>query len=127
MSSTYRLLCVSHDPALIEGEYASSTEAEEALVGGLEGHQQCDMLIGRFSYPLVEVGCPASRHQPATLRCCHGGTEWADADWLRLLAAGYQSSDPGVTATVARLRLPCWPWDRLRRLREELGFVVTGG
>lgn len=126
MSSTYRILCLSHDPALVEGEYASTTEAEAAVAAGVEGHQRCDLLIGRYSYPLVEVGCPASKYQPADLHCCHGGTVWADAHWLLLAAAAYQSSDAEVTAAVARLGRRCWPWERLRRLREELGFTVRG-
>ncbi|MFJ8146036.1 hypothetical protein ACIQ6R_13280 [Streptomyces sp. NPDC096048] len=127
MSSTYRLLCLSHDPAIVEGDYSSSADAEQALAEGIEGHSRCDMLVGRFSYPLVEVGCPSSGDQPAKLRCYHGATVWADAGWLLLLASAYQSTDENVTGTVERLRLHCWPWERLRRLREELGFAAQRG
>ncbi|MEU9640937.1 hypothetical protein [Streptomyces sp. NPDC048188] len=126
MSSTYRILCLSHDPALVEGEYASSTEAEAAVATGVEGHRRCDLLIGRYSYPLVEVGCPASKYQAADLLCCHGEAMWVDAEWLLLLAAAHQSSDEGVTAAVGRFGRHCWQWERLRRLRDELGFTVRG-
>jgi hypothetical protein len=126
VSSTYRLLCVSHDPALLEGEYVSSVEAEAAVAAGVQGHQQCDLLIGRYSYPLVEVGCPASKHQPADLRCRHSKTMWVDSVWLRLLAAAQQSDDEHLTAAAAPFDRGCWAWERLRRLRDELGFTVRG-
>lgn len=122
MSSTYRILCLSHDPATTHGEYRSPNDAQTAIAVGVDGHPNCDLLIGRFSYPLVEAGCPASRHQPAKLRCCHGGTVWADADVLRLLAAGYQSQDEAVRAAMKQFEFRCWSWERLRRLRDELGF-----
>lgn len=124
MSSTYRILCLSHDPATTTGDYRSREAAEAAISHGVDGHPNCDLSIGRYSYPLVEAGCPATKHQPANLRCCHGGTAWVDADWLRLLAAGYQTEDPAVQAAVSELRQHCWSWERLRRLRDELGITV---
>ena len=126
MSSTYYLLCLSHDPALLCGEYPSAIEAESAIAAGVAEHTRCDVAIGRFSGALVEVGCPASRYQPAKLGCRHGDTAMADADWLRLLASAYQSTDEAVVAAVRKSRFFCWPWDRLRRLDEELGFEIRG-
>ncbi|MFI7890864.1 hypothetical protein ACIFUY_06325 [Streptomyces sp. CACIS-1.16CA] len=125
MSRTYRVLCLSHDPAIvIERDWHRPEGAEEAVAAGIDGHPLCDLIIGAFSYPLVEVGCPASRHQPTKLPCCHGGTSWVDRDWLRVLAAGYQTTDPLVEAAVKKAYTTCWPWDRLLRLRDELDFQL---
>jgi hypothetical protein len=123
MSSTYRILCLSHDPATAHGEYNTPVEAEAAIATGLDTHPDCDLMIGRYSYPLVELGCPASRYQPAALPCHHGTTLWTDTDWLLILAAAYQSSDPDMQQAI-RAGHHCLSWERLRRLRQELGFVV---
>lgn len=122
MSSSYYILCLSHDPAIQLADYNRPELAVEAVAAGVDGHPHCDLAIGRYSYPLVEVGCPASRDQPAKLRCCHSGPKWVDTDWLRLLAAGYQTTDPLVEATVKRVSALCWPWRRLQRLHVELGI-----
>ncbi|MFD5697482.1 hypothetical protein [Streptomyces lasiicapitis] len=124
MSSAYRILCLSHDPATAHGEYRTPEDALDAIASTLEGHPNCDLLIGRFSYPLVEAGCPPSKYRPGGSRCVHGGTVWADADVLRLLAAGYQSQDEVVREATRRFEARCWPRERLRRLREELGITV---
>ncbi|MFF9631772.1 hypothetical protein [Streptomyces fradiae] len=122
MSSTYRILCLSHDPATTHGEYPTPEEADAAIAAGLDEHPRCDLAIGRYSYPLVEVGCPTSRHQPAHLRCGHSATVWTDRDWLRLLVAARQSDDERVRAVAASLRRYCWPTERLARLHLELGI-----
>ncbi|MFD3740460.1 hypothetical protein [Streptomyces sp. NPDC058629] len=125
MSSTYRVLCLSHDPAMvIDRDWHRPEGAEEAVAAGIDGHPHCDLIIGAFSYPLVRIGCPTTRHQPAKLPCCHGGTSWVDRDWLRVLAAGYQTTDPLVEAAVKKAHTMCWPWERLLRLREELALQL---
>lgn len=126
MSSTYRILCLSHDPAIVVDtpDWNRPEQAEEAIHAVIAGHEGCDLMIGRYSYPLVELGCPPTRDQPVKLHCCHGSTLWTDKDWLLLLAAAYQSSDPGVLKAVGELRRSCLPWERLRRLRVELGVTV---
>jgi hypothetical protein len=126
VSSIYRVLCLSHDPAIVVTDpgYNRPEQAEEAIRAGVDEHPHCDLLIGRFSYPLVEAGCPASRDRAGGHRCTHGGTVWADADVLRLLAAGYQSQDAGVREATRRFEGWCWSWERLRRLRDELGISV---
>jgi hypothetical protein len=126
MSSTYRILCLSHDPALIieTPDWNRPHQAEEAIHTGIEGHTTCDLAIGRYSYPHVTLGCPATRNQPANLRCCHNATDWTDSDWARLLAAGYQTTDPLVQTAVTQIRGLCWPWERLKRLRLELDLTI---
>lgn len=131
MSSTYYVLCLSHDPAITVNDpgYNRPEEAEAAVRDRPSGHENCDLVIGRYSAPLVALGCPRSADQPehlrpGTLRCYHGGTMWTDVDWLLLLAAAYQSTDPAVREAVEAGRHSCLPWERLRCLRVELGFAV---
>lgn len=133
MSSTYYILCLSHDPAITVNDpgYNSAAEAEAAVRDRPEGtaHSHCDLMIGRYSYPLVELGCPRSADQPdalrpGTLRCYHGGTQWVAKEWLLLAAAAYQSDDPAIREAVERGGHSCVSWERLRRLRVELGITV---
>lgn len=132
MSSTYRILCLSHDPALIieTPDWNRPEQAEQAIQTGIEGHHTCDLMIGRYSYPLVGLGCPRSADRPehlrpGVLRCYHGRTMWTDKDWLLLLTAAYQSSDPAIHEAVKAGSHSCLPWERLRRLRDELGINIT--
>ncbi|MEU5974380.1 hypothetical protein [Streptomyces sp. NPDC047315] len=123
MSSTYRILCLSHDPAItISGSYHQPEDAEDAIRDQIPEHANCDLAIGRYSYPLIELGCPPSKDRPPRL-CTHGSTVWIDSDWLRLLAAAHTSADTTVQQ-AAKHR--CMPWHRLRRLREELDLPRTG-
>ncbi|MFF7335434.1 hypothetical protein [Streptomyces sp. NPDC008150] len=127
MSSTYRILCLSHDPAVATEtpdtpEYHRPEQAEDAIHNGIEGHTTCDLAIGRYSYPLVELGCPPSRDQPADLPCCHGTTIWTDTKWLILLAAAYQSDEPAIQQALSAGHHGCHPWERLQRLRNELNL-----
>lgn len=131
MSSNYSVLCLSHDPAIIVHDpgYNRPEQAEAAIRDGIAGHEQCDLMIGRYSYPLVELGCPRSADQPEhlrpdTLRCYHGGTMWTSKDVLLLLAAAYQSTDPAMREAVDTARFSCLPWERLKRLRVELDITV---
>lgn len=128
MSSTYRILCLSHDPALTFGEYDSPAEAEQAIRDGLDEHPRCDLLIGRFSYPLIEVGCPSSVGRDSAARDrhhIHGGTQWVDVAWLRVLAAVHESGTEQMKALTGDSHLRCWQQDRLSRLRDELNLETT--
>jgi hypothetical protein len=132
VSSTYYILCLSHDPAITVNDpsYNRPEQAEAAIAEGIAGHAGCDLVIGRYSYPLVELGCPSTLGRrtpprPNGITCCHGGTVWVDRDWLWILAAAYQSPDPAMMAAVERgHQRQCLPWERLKRLRNELDFRV---
>lgn len=131
MSSTYRILCLSHDPAIIAvDDFQRPEAAEAAITAGVTDHTSCDLVIGRYSYPLIELGCPAAQGRPKRLRpgvvtCYHGSTEWIDRDWMWILAAAYQSPDPDMRAAIEKgHRQQCLPWERLRRLRAELDITV---
>ena len=131
MSSTYYVLCLSHDPAIIVNDPGSNRpeDAEATIRDRPTGHEHCDLMIGRYSYPLVELGCPTSKDQPealrpGTLRCYHGSTLWTDKGWLLLLAAAYQSTDPAMRGAVNAVDHGCLSWERLRRLRVELGITI---
>jgi hypothetical protein len=127
VSSTYRILCLSHDPAITTGDYSSPEAAAAAITAGVDEHPHCDLLIGRYSAALVEVGCPPSlSKRPGQYRChTHASTEWAGTAWLRILAAVHQSGDDKMRALASDSHLRHWPWERLRRLRGELGFAMT--
>lgn len=132
MSSTYKLLCLNHDPAIVipgpdwnTPEPAIAAALEPAMHDWLvEDHGQCDLLVGRYSYPLVEVCCPAHRKKCSTW---HQGPVWIDADWLRLLRAGMAlvEDDAQMKAAVGRVQShhACWTPARIHRLRTELPEV----
>ncbi|GHG97303.1 hypothetical protein ACFORH_42695 [Amycolatopsis roodepoortensis] len=120
MSSMYRILCLSHDPAIVlEPEFHSGADgqarAEAAVIAGVEGHQGCDLLIGRYSYPLVEVGCPRHGGETHRLR-----TEWLDVVLLRLVGLAYRRPDGTPERLLAGQVARCWSSERLHRLRHEL-------
>ena len=131
MSSTYRVLCLSHDPAIVAADdFQRPEHAEAAIAEGIAEHADCDPMIGRYSYPLVELGCPSTRGRstpprPNGITCCHGSTDWTDRDWLWIHAAANQSPDPAMRAAIEKgHQQQCLPWERLRRLRNELDFTV---
>jgi hypothetical protein len=59
MSSTYRLLCLSHDPAIEAHPFSDGwhtrAEAEQAAVDVVPNHEGCDILIMR-PHPDVDRG-----------------------------------------------------------------------
>lgn len=122
MSSTYYTLCLSHDPAIrIDRDHSTAEEALAAIAAGLDEHPDCDLLVGRFSYPLVEVACPPTRDQRHTPKClAHGGPAWASRELLRLLAAAYLSGDSAVRAATAVNAFQHWTPQRIHRLRDLL-------
>ncbi len=123
MSSKFRILCLSHDPAF---EVGITFEAAEHAVGAVRSpaqydsiarHGACDLLIGEYSYSLVEVCC--------TGRGCvraHNQPQWLGVKWLRLLAAAFGVEDPAVQSAVEGvLSSPgCWTKRRVERLRDML-------
>jgi hypothetical protein len=140
MSSTYRILCLSHDPAIeLAPEWSGPTgqsgwaaaiaaAADPASDERLAEHVACDLLVGRYSYPLIEVACPPTNHRD--VRHFHGpggGTHsveyWVDADWLRLLTLARESADENMAALLRRHRFVfCWTPTRLNRLRDHLAL-----
>ena len=128
MSSTYHLLCLSHDPAIIIGGEFSLRGIETAARDheALHGHQGCDIMAGRYSYPLIEAGCFGRQMTgPTGCRSVHSGLLWADADWLRLLAAAIRAPAGSVHLDVVDpFTSRCWTLDRLRRLHAELGIAA---
>lgn len=126
MSSIYRILCLSHDPAIAtDADHDSPEAAEAAIWDGIDGHRDCDLLIGRWSGGLVELGCPPSTGpaRPSQSRCfAHSVTVWVDVAWLRLLAAVHQHGGEQARALTGDYAMRHWPWERLRRLRDELGI-----
>jgi len=127
VSSTYRILCLNHDPAIvIDRDWSSPNDAMAAATdpghAGLDDHLRCDLLVGRWSGGLCEIGCPPSIGPEAKCSSHHRNEHWVDLDWLRLLAAALDSSEPAVTAAVKELTSPyhCWRRERVQRLRSVL-------
>lgn len=125
MSSIYRVLCLSHDPAIeaADGNWNRPEPAEQAIADGIDGHTGCDLMIGRYSYPLVALGCPRSADTKGHIgsTCLHGSLIWVDAKWLRLLAVAQQDPASVAGQIAADGHFRCWTPERLRRLRLELG------
>lgn len=129
MSSIYRILCLSHDPAIPipTADFNWPEQAEERVRSSIEGHETCDLMIGRYSYPLIEVGCPnlttRNGRRTSETPCFHGGTQWIGVEWLRLLAAALgESIDSPVGRAAAASEFRCWTPRRVVRLRQELGI-----
>lgn len=137
MSSTFSFLCLTHDPAIeIDGPEMTSLDAALAYLQGpalpdqLQGHAACDLLIGRYSYPLIEVTCPPSRREGAPRHYPFHPNQHhtMEADWLRLLWAtwrggqrGDEAEDRGiVSAALDQFKNSCWTPDRVNRLRFAL-------
>jgi hypothetical protein len=118
VSSTYRILCLNHDPAIVlPQEWASGSGGRDTVTDILdnhherpvEGHENCDLIGGRFSYPLVEV---------------YLAGRWTDIEWLRL-ARAVDLLDQTVKVNEGRLataaaRVLDWTPQRLHRLRNLL-------
>lgn len=123
MSSSYHVLCLSHDPSIrVAGDYNRPGEAEDFIRDGDHQHTDCDLLIARVSGALVELGCPPTgdefrRHQYQCSR--HHETSWGGANWLRVLALA-QRAECLPPALLDKYTFRCWPNVRLHRLREEL-------
>lgn len=122
----YHALCLDHDPAIvIDGDWQHPDYAVEAVANRstdvLRPHRTCQMMIGRYSYPLIEVCCPgASLHPDRPM--LHTRPVWMRVEWLRLLYAAYQSKDEAVLKAARGMDL-CWSAVRLLRLRHELGVA----
>ncbi|MFD5245033.1 hypothetical protein ACFWIW_10840 [Amycolatopsis sp. NPDC058340] len=130
MSSMYRILCLSHDPAIVieHPEFHSGSNgrelAEAVVLRGIEGHKGCDLLIGRYSYPLIEVGCPdRTREHVGGYHPHH--TVWVDAIWLKLLYLAQRAPKDSPERQLAeRAPMPgCWTPERLHCLRTELDLA----
>jgi hypothetical protein len=124
MSSTYRLLCLSHDPAIeahpLSDGWHTRAEAEQAAVDVVPNHEGCDILIMRYSGDLVEVGCP---NRPGHAGSYHPHiVVWADVTLIRFLALAQRAPEGTPERQLAdRPPLPgCWKPERLHRIRHEL-------
>lgn len=113
MSSDYRRICLSHDPAIvIDDDEFSTLDAALAASVADTAHKHCDVMIGQYSYPLVRLFCLPGHG--------HSDTKDIDPSWLRLLwAAVYRGEAHEVTAAIKGLDR-CWSVSRVQRLRYEL-------
>lgn len=112
MSSTYRVLCLAHDPAITIDGWESQSPDE--VVGLLERrdtaeqlaqHRGCPLAVGRYSYPLIQVYNPKTR-------------QWADVEVLRLIIAAHDADlRPDLLAQLFRRG---WDMAFLEPLRAEL-------
>lgn len=126
MSSTYRVLCLSHDPAIETGvEWSTGTDNEAAAARvpeTIEGHEHCDLVLVQCAYPVIAVGCLPQESREGR-RCAHQHAQWTEAWALRLL--WLLLDHPGSREQWAIQSAPyCWrqSGERLYRLRTWLGF-----
>lgn len=125
MNTSYRILCLSHDPAIIlEPEWGDAYEALSAVASPdehvkLAHHAGCDLLVGAWSPRLEALACPPraySGHPPT-----HAFPEWLPVDLARVLGAAHQIPLPDAGLSAALKHLPaCWSPTRIHRLRELL-------
>jgi hypothetical protein len=120
VSSTYRTICLSHDPALTFDPELTHEEANQLNSrDNLGDHTACDIVIGRWSGGLVEIGCPGLDIPGAPWPHRHGNIEWVDVGWLRLLHAARPHVE---TSLLSHHTFRCWKPERLHRLRIDLGL-----
>jgi hypothetical protein len=126
VSSEFRILCLSHDPAIpIDHDWHRFDEANAAACDPashelVAPHKNCDLLTGRWSGALVEVCCPAAGEWAHGR---HTAPQWIATDWLRLLHKAIELNEPDMhDAVMPLVRTGCWSAQRLRRLRREFGY-----
>jgi len=117
VSSSYHVMCLSHDPAIfVAGDFNSRREADSAISVGFESHPGCDFLIMRMSGAPVEFTCTGQ-----TDACRHDYAEDVDADWLRILRYFQPTEDLEYLAKLRMShRLRHWTDKRLERLAAHL-------
>lgn len=113
MSSSYYVLCMSHEPATVVTDHHNNRrEADAAISVGFETHPNCDFLIMRVSGAPVEFTCTGE-----TEACKHDNAEDVDADWLRILAYFNPTEDVEYLEKVRKShRLKHWTPKRVERL-----------
>lgn len=128
MSSTYGLLCLSHDPAVEAGPQSECGQPEPMLAaaGGrgewaIAAHEHCDLMVARYSYPLVAVACVGKAFSSTGPGCYHSEPRWMDAAWLRVLAYAYRDgSVPAAVMDDFSATSRCWNRSRISRLAHLL-------
>jgi hypothetical protein len=130
VSSTYSILCLSHDPAVEAAESQGVDQASDMAAVGFDGHPGCDLLIARYSGGLVELGCPGMPNPPGGRRMhpgWHRDVVWAEVGLLRVAAAVIETEADGHAEVLTRTikRMPtCWTVERLHRLRDVLEVAL---
>lgn len=112
MSSSYRILCVSHTPALEVATGSDGWEwnrAEQALAAVTDSrvigeHRSCDLIVYGNYYTFY---CPPNA------RCTHAGAEPFESSWITLAAAALQHDD--LKARVETFT-GCWTAPRIHSL-----------
>jgi hypothetical protein len=128
MSSTYRGICLNHTPALefpVDSVYQDLHQFIGMLQAGtdlatrgrtdtieIKMHAGCDVVVGAYSYPLVELFCPPN------LKHGHEKPEGMDADDLRRVLDdldGPRGAQRRATLKWCAVS-PCWTLLRIRAL-----------
>lgn len=131
MSSNYKVICMSHDPALVvDLDFYDADEviqrvqylrehcpgsatflSSEIRLSGIGEHKHCKLMVGRYSYPLVELACLDGVEHG------HSNPKWIDTTVLRLLAHIEWTAD---TNKLTRPFAKCFGPEVLNKLRYEL-------
>ena len=131
MSSIYRGICLNHAPALEFPEDSTFQSLGDLIeiwqIGAVDkrgytgqydihSHARCDVMFGRYSYPLIEVICPPNlAHQ-------HEKPEGMEADDLRKVLDDLNGPKGPIRRATLKWAAasPCWSLKRLRALEPVL-------
>lgn len=130
MSSSFRPICLNHDPAILIGVdgFPDYDNVAEALAAGWAEHPRCLVIIGQWSGGLVELICPGSernspaeglRHRQSQHPAVHLYDREVEPVWLRYLAMS------GEIVRSAAGSTGCWTYDTAVKLKPIL-CIATG-
>jgi len=120
VTGDYWPICLSHDPGLeldhVGDRDEAAAVAQAKIMASAGPHRGCDLVLARYSNPLVEVACLPGAPTGTRHAAWHAAPEWVDVGWLQLLSWA-QHHDVAVDEQLTLSVGLCWPPTRLDRLR----------
>jgi hypothetical protein len=113
---------MSHHPAITVGDDMVIDTAIRSWEKGddrIVGHENCDLMVGQFSYPLVSVGCFGMSMPNSGCKGHHPNIAWMDTEWLRVLSY-VMVIDDETEGMLRPFVNGCWTPRRMDRLQNLL-------
>jgi hypothetical protein len=113
---------MSHNPAVTIGSDMVIETAIRAWSSGddrILDHENCDIMVGAFSYPLVRVGCFGTSMPNSGCGSHHSEINWVDVEWLLLLSY-VMLCDDETEELLSKFRFRCWTPRRMDALSSML-------